>query len=304
MAKKTSFTKNFMLQFKGWAQGRIPTDPDPSDEPRGVSGYTFALPGEPDLDRVIYFQKKKGVIRRSHCPEVGVYVCGGYEFETTGKGSDVVFKGTPKKINKGHRLFGAKMDLLNNARFESRNSTIIYDGFGVMDPFILSVEGNRLSIQRRFSAEPGKKPENIENYPINTLTPFMLNTVFMNSVEMILSAGVLDRAAFRNNRKRLLKKDLIELKRRHSKSKEYLIQKAALEKRISELEMNNPQERRTNQIGTQVLISYPLNAGTAYVNGKNIKPGAVWPTTIWFGGWDADALGFYVNGYVQIILEE
>ena len=59
MKSNNTLTRNIILHFSGWAQGRIPTDPDPSFEPRGVSGYTFALPGEPDLDRVIYFQEKK-----------------------------------------------------------------------------------------------------------------------------------------------------------------------------------------------------------------------------------------------------
>jgi hypothetical protein len=44
------------IRFQGWFQIRLATDPDTTDEPRGVSGYTFALPGEPDLDRVLRFQ--------------------------------------------------------------------------------------------------------------------------------------------------------------------------------------------------------------------------------------------------------
>ena len=42
-----------VCSFTGWVQVRLATNPDPTDEPRGVSGYTFALPGEPDLDRVL-----------------------------------------------------------------------------------------------------------------------------------------------------------------------------------------------------------------------------------------------------------
>ena len=40
------------LLFEGYYQMRMSTDPDPPDDPRGLSGYTFALPGEPDFDRV------------------------------------------------------------------------------------------------------------------------------------------------------------------------------------------------------------------------------------------------------------
>ena len=41
------------INFGGWAQCRLATDPDPYDEPRGVSGYIRAFVGEPDLDRII-----------------------------------------------------------------------------------------------------------------------------------------------------------------------------------------------------------------------------------------------------------
>jgi len=306
MSTKISTTKNYLLEFKGWAQGRIPTDPDPSNDPRGVSGYTFALPGEPDLDRIIYFQQKDGVIQRSHCPVVAVYVSGGYEFVTQGQGGDVEFVNKTPIVD-GHPLYKAKVDLLDNATFDSRNSTLIYNGFGIVNPYTLSIEGKELSVSRRFYADSKNEQDNLENYNINTLTPYMMNTVVPNSLEAILGTDVLDRTAFRNERLKLLQKDLAVLREqeiKHPNDKPVLVQIAALEKRIAELKMNDPVNRRTNQIGTQVLINYPLNATTAWVNNKKIMPPAQWPTMLWMGGWDADALGFSVNGFVQIILDE
>ena len=47
-----------VIEFNGWFQCRLATDPDPYDEPRGVSGYVHAYAGEPDLDRL----KSEGVI--------------------------------------------------------------------------------------------------------------------------------------------------------------------------------------------------------------------------------------------------
>jgi hypothetical protein len=47
------------LEFEGFFQLRMATDPDPTDEWRGVSGYTFPLAGEPDLDRTVHFQKEE-----------------------------------------------------------------------------------------------------------------------------------------------------------------------------------------------------------------------------------------------------
>jgi hypothetical protein len=41
----------FVLEFAGWFYCRLATDPDAFDDPRGQGGWTFAMPGEPDLDR-------------------------------------------------------------------------------------------------------------------------------------------------------------------------------------------------------------------------------------------------------------
>ena len=52
------------IHFEGWFECRLATDPDPTDEPRGVSGWTYALAGEPDLDRIIRTQPMGTVSRR------------------------------------------------------------------------------------------------------------------------------------------------------------------------------------------------------------------------------------------------
>ena len=65
---------NLALSFEGWCSLRLPTDPDPSDEPRGISGYTFAFAGEPDFDRVLNLQPRAGMRYRSHGPKLGVTV--------------------------------------------------------------------------------------------------------------------------------------------------------------------------------------------------------------------------------------
>lgn len=44
------------INFEGYWQCRQATDPDPSDDPRGVSGYTYAVGAESDLDLIIRLQ--------------------------------------------------------------------------------------------------------------------------------------------------------------------------------------------------------------------------------------------------------
>jgi hypothetical protein len=58
-----------ILDFEGYFQMRMATDPDPTDGKRGISGYTFALAGEPDLDANIHLQPDEdGVWERKFGP--------------------------------------------------------------------------------------------------------------------------------------------------------------------------------------------------------------------------------------------
>jgi hypothetical protein len=60
-----------ILNFEGYFQMRMATDPDPADEKRGVSGYTFALVGEPDLDAKIHLQSEEWA---SNTPNISRHV--------------------------------------------------------------------------------------------------------------------------------------------------------------------------------------------------------------------------------------
>ncbi len=288
--------KNYIFEFKGWVQCRVPTDPDPHYEPRGVTGYTFAVPGEPDLDQIIYFQNKDGVVRRSYCPKVGVYVTGGWEYNTVGSNGEERFT-SKRPIKEGHPYYHAKVDLPGKPRFDSRNGTIIYNGFGIINPFGLSIEGkDGQCIYRRFYADPDNPQEDLSNYPIELLTKYECKNAIMDCVGMLLDADVLQRSAFRNERLENLQKEYADTKD--------AVKRAGLEKRISELKNNDPVNRRTNQIGTKALFNYPLNAKTAMVNDAEITPDQDWLMDLWLGGWDADALGFYIKGYVQVVLNK
>src|SRR5437588_725803 len=113
------------IKFNGWFQCRLATDPDPSDEPRGVSGYVHAVAGEPDLDRIIRLQTN-GSMRRSHCPKIGVSVAGVY--------------GDPRHEASRHPLLGAVVDLLDAPKFEGRNHVLAEDGFEAVVPCHLRVQ--------------------------------------------------------------------------------------------------------------------------------------------------------------------
>lgn len=110
------------LRFAGWFQCRLATDPDPSDEPRGVSGSTFAFPGEPNLDGVIRFDSTPWP--RVPGPPVGVTV------RTRGP------------------LYGAPVELLGAARFEGRNGLVGAPGRELIDPLHIRIARDGTFVER------------------------------------------------------------------------------------------------------------------------------------------------------------
>jgi len=317
---------NYTLFFKGWAQCRLATDPDPDYEPRGVSGYTFALAGEPDMDRIINFQDRKGVINRSFGPKVGVNVTGGYYYKTKGRGGHVQFEDR-KPIEEGHPLFGADIDLLGSPTFTSHNSILVYNGYGIVDPFHLEVrtnkpKGKKISISRSFFVDPSNPKQSIEDIPIDVLSNYIINvdatnTFPLNNAEnlrkakdriniygspnMLYESGILDPVAFRQQRLKELEGELAESLKQKPLDQ---INIAALNKRIAELNIDDPRNRRTAQMGAKVLLPYALNSHDAKVNGKLVKPGPAWAIELWMGGWDADSMCFYILGTVEVTLDK
>ena len=55
----TGAPPTLVVELGGWFQCRLATDPDPTWEPRGVSGYTRALGRETDFDGVLNLQRER-----------------------------------------------------------------------------------------------------------------------------------------------------------------------------------------------------------------------------------------------------
>ncbi len=146
------------INFEGWCQIRLPTNPDPPDEPRGVSGYTFALAGEPDLDRVIRFHNP--VHPRSHAEVPNVRVrsvtIGGKERYSPLVGGPVNLlneKGEPPILDTDP----------TGPKFEERNYILTLPGDQPIDPFFIQVksEDDTIELARRQVLERGMPQEPI-----------------------------------------------------------------------------------------------------------------------------------------------
>jgi len=129
------------VDFEGWYQARLATGGDPYNDPRGVSGWQFAFPGEPDLDRVLRFQPA-GTFLRAHVDPgitIGVAV-------TTAAVDGVEVPG----------LVGAPVDLLASPVFDGHNGVMAADGDEPIVPLRLRVAAEGSTIQR--SAADGHAP--------------------------------------------------------------------------------------------------------------------------------------------------
>jgi hypothetical protein len=108
------------LQFEGVFQCRLATDPDGANVARGVTGNGFAIGDEPDLDRIIRFQRA-GAHPRSHCPAIGVKV----------RVARLLRRSTNPWRDRGQvidELRGALIDLKESPKFEGRNHVVSEDG--------------------------------------------------------------------------------------------------------------------------------------------------------------------------------
>jgi hypothetical protein len=269
------------VEFAGWFQCRLATDPDPSDETRGVSGYVRAVAGEPDLDRIIRLQPRAAT-SRSHCPEIGVRVTS-------------VFGDT--RGAERHPLRGAKVELLDSPKFEGRNHILADDGVEAIVPFHLRIEKDRFSLQRRFDDSMGFPP--FSEADRGKFARLQATGINISPGAIGAATGIFDLAAVWKDRSAKLATDL------ERSTNE--IERAALASRIRS--MANPRNGRF--FAARMLYSIPLQ-GTAIISDPDgFLPGspvtgadAPWPADFWCGAWDPDALCGYMVGYVGIAIQD
>lgn len=279
---------SIILEFGGWCLIRLATDPDPSDEPRGVSGYTFALAGEPDLDRVVRFQPPPDSVfaLRSHSPAVGVTVT-----RVTRDDSGAELPG----------IAGAPVELLGEPRLENRQWALTLPGYEPIVPFHLRIiTSTGLSIERSTPLNPADPGQPVWKAPAAVLAEHGAQGISC-APELIRQATGLD-------------DPLTEVIRRLGALQEELdagevdaTGRTALDARISELQyaVDNPTDRRVGMREFIEQFAFELEGPVEVTDGHGLLGGtpdtdARWPITFWIGGWDPDALCAYVKGSLTI----
>lgn len=281
-----------ILQFEGWCQLRQPTDPDPTDEPRGASGYTFAFGDEPDLDRIVRLQPSTEVPPRSHGWPIGVTV------------REAMRVAGPKR-SPITALVGAKVSLLGDPKLENRNWTLTPAGFEPIVPFDLEVRAPTLRIRRLAPldvADPGR--------PLWEQPPPVLQAQGANGVEFEpetigKATGIWDSRAVVAERLALLRKDLDVASRRVPPDEAEL---AILTGRIAELEIGlaSPDDRRVaaryyvERFGFDMRGEVAVDGDERKILGGTLVRGSAeaeaWGVRFWLGAWDPDLLSAYFVG--------
>jgi hypothetical protein len=262
-----------VLGFEGWAQCRLATDPDPSDEPRGVSGWTYAVAGEPDLDRVLRFQSE-GAVPRTPGPQIGVAI------------NHHAVDGRPVDPSPLH---GVPVILLDSPVFDGRNGLSHEDGKEPIAPFHLRIEGAGVVLERRHVDASGRP---ISTIPRRAAPP-----------PDVISRGnpsEADLVRFRTQRAA----DLEQALARVSTS----VEEVALRRRLRACIVNRD-AIATRSLGFALRYDLriagpdPVVEDPAGILGR-VQAGAPWVAGFVVGIWDADALCTYVRGELEVPLDD
>lgn len=254
------------ISFQGWIQVRLATDPDPFDEPRGISGYVRTLPGEPDFDRIIRLHHP--VAPRPHTPPTGVFV------------STVAVNGQPQA---GHVWIGAPVEWLHGPKFEGRNGIIAEDVLEPVLPFVMRVTAAGWHLERGVGAQ--------HQHPFKELWGEGAG-YSPDELSAILGATP---AAFLQQRVVALQSDLTAVP--DAIAAEGIRRRLAFLSRPDTGDFFRWGMRWRYSLESTASVSVPAAPLTPVPDAST-----PWITTFQIGAWDPDALGAYLRGMIVIPL--
>jgi hypothetical protein len=310
-----AIAKYLEARFEGRFMCRIATDPDPTTERRGVSGYTMALASEDPLDQVIRLQPDDYVRRNLRRPAQAMGIGVGVSVRS------VLFDGRPLA---GSPLLGAEVRLLGHDRpfpgaiFDSRNNIVGSDDTMafVVNPFHLAMDGPDgsgapgLALRATDHLDPAHPDRPIWKIEDPATYGRRMPTTFASdSAEVMEATGVFDFYAYFRDRRDFLRDEIARLERVLAQGgaapagseAELAIEEAR--SRIYQLELWG--DRVINKLGFQLGYEFDIN-GQQSVSGDLGGRAALdqpWHVRFWFGGWDGDLLIGYVRGALLVPFE-
>jgi hypothetical protein len=298
------------INFDGYFMCRLATDPDPTNEERGMSGYTMAVAYEDPLDQVIRLQASPDWLKRNARPpllDMGISV--GVNVKSA------LFNGV--SYDGAHKVIGAKVYLdgvdfpLPGPTFESRNSTVGSDDtFAfVVNPFNLRIEQEETGVKLTASDYVDPKDPALALWQVNDPAIYSRRLPYCASgddTEVEEALNVFDAYGYFRDRRRYLDKLIRDTTamRDNTKSKperdQLDAQIQSYKSRIYQLEFWG--DRVISKIQTKVSWAYDIN-GPQQVEGDlggKVDTTQPWKMSYWFGGWDGDLLLGYMRGTLGV----
>ena len=288
------------FHFDGWFQCRLATNPDPTDDPRGFSGSTIALPGEPDLDRVIRFHNPVELRYPFTEDEFGVFV----------RRVTIDDPNGPNKQRElpGHPLLNAPVELLGDPKYVQQNLVVVTEPFATpIDPFHIHIEKDGIVLSRKDVFDLANPEMSVRQASEISEAKIMrrVNTTMKSYSPRVAEAtGILDAAAYRENRQKELE-SLLE-------TTTDPLERLRLETRIEFIKLDKiagGYALAANLfLSTICDYSFEINGPREYIqveNPNNALKGSVgttpnWPLTFWMGGFDTDTMCAFVRGHVSV----
>ena len=317
-AAKSLAVKYLSLNFEGYFMCRIATDPDPTDEAHGTSGYTMALHGEPSLDQVIRIQPgdDNETALREPAEQLGIRigVCVG------GVNYDGQFDEEATKLLRGATVnLCGRDDTFDGPTFVSRNNTVGSDDTMafVVEPFDLWIEHEAVTIRATDDLDPENRDklswqiDQPKDYARRLPTRFVLG----GSAEAHQAIGVYDEYGYYRDRRRWLNEQIecVQKKLGENNGNDADQLKAELEGYRSRLfQLETWGDRVINKLGFLCEWDFLINGKQsieghdalqkALPDGCSVDCGQRWPVRFWFGGWDGDLLTGYMRGTLDLPL--
>jgi len=298
------------INFDGYFMCRLATDPDPTNEERGMSGYTMAVANEDPLDQVIRLQASpEWLERNARPPLLSMDITVGVSVKSA-LFNDVSYDGANKVIGAKVYLDGVDFPL-PGPTFESRNSTVGSDDtFAfVVNPFNLRIEQEQTGV--KLTATDYVDPNNpaLALWQVNDPAIYsrrLPNCASGGDTEVEEALNVFDAYGYFRDRRRYLDKLIRDtsLMRDNTTSKperdQLDAQIQSYKSRIYQLEFWG--DRVINKIQTKVSWAYDIN-GPQQVEGDlggKVDTTQPWKMSYWFGGWDGDLLLGYMRGTLGV----
>jgi hypothetical protein len=316
----TPIAKLLEMQFQGYFMCRIATDPDPTNEQRGVSGYTMALVQEDGLDQVIRTQldpsdpKDKEFLDknlREPAQEMGIQIAVNV--------NEVLFDGQP--------WFGPAREALRGARlylegvnppfpgpiFDSRNNIVGSDDnmAFVVNPFELAIrQGDQIVFQAKDYLNPAAPDQKIWEIEDPETYARRLPTAFTSSSTPAQAAiRVFDGYTYFRDRVKYLRQQIEKLKALKAQAKteaEIAVLDGKIQgllTRIYQLEFWGG--RFETKLAFQLTYAFNINGPQLVKDDGDLLGGTVdctqpWPVTFWFGSWDGDLLVGWMQGSLSV----